>query len=97
MGKLITDFIFQNLSWRNYFKGGLYDGIQTDNILGVLEFELIDPIFTFRTGKYTMRKIGGNWGLWRKKEFTGLYKLGNDQESPVGKWNDGEVINFPGH
>ncbi len=95
MGKLVTDLIFQNLSWRNYFKGGLYDGIQTNNILGISEFQFIDPIFKFRTGKYKMKKIGGYWGLWCGKEFTGLYKLGNDQESPVGKWNDGEVIDFP--
>lgn len=92
MGRLVTDFIFQNLSWRNYFKGGLYDGVD-NGILGMTKYELVDPIFSFRTGSYVMKKRD-NWGLYYKGVFTGLYKLGDDQETPVGKWSDGEVIEY---
>lgn len=88
MGKLITDFIFQNLSIWNYFKGGLYDYDSVD------EYILVDQIFTYRTGTYVMKKNNGVWNLFHKDKSL-LYKLGDDQETPVGKWSDGEVIEYP--
>lgn len=78
--------MYNSNSWKNWIHSGYYDEIGEDKF--GLEFPFPNMFF----GYSDIEKKDGVWNIVKNGKCIGVYKLGYDQESPYGKWSDGECI-----